>query len=395
MAPSKLPRPPRAPAMGILAEDLQGSVAVACRLRQRGLDPVIVRHPAAVVSDADAIVVDLDLHHAAGAAEARIREWAAWLDDHGCERVEAKLNAELRGSPDALVAGIDAGQDENGILLVVPAYPTAGRVCVDGHLLAPMPVGAGLDVDVRSAIRTENAELIGLTTLDQGADAVTAHILEACARGIRRFVLDGTVEAHLGTAAQAATRLREEGHAVATASTGGWLRFYPDLGRDGFVVVVTPGNHETDLAQLRRLGAAYGSRALITTAAEAASWGTAAAHEVLASHRILALHETDRDDPDRWVVAEQLARAVRGLLDASAHGKNKCLGVVVSGGLTTTALVQQLGGTSLSAGLELEPLCPTARITGGDFDDLRLLCKATGTGSEETLLRMTRQILGA
>ncbi|MFD0891629.1 four-carbon acid sugar kinase family protein, partial [Streptosporangium algeriense] len=137
MSPSKLPRPPREPAMGILAEDLQGSVAVACRLRQRGLDPVIVRYPESVVSDADAIVVDLDLHHAAGAAEARIREWAAWLDDHGCERVEVKLNAELRGSPDALIAGIDAGLDENGILLVVPAYPTAGRVCVDGRLLAP------------------------------------------------------------------------------------------------------------------------------------------------------------------------------------------------------------------------------------------------------------------
>ncbi|MFD0886004.1 nucleotide-binding domain containing protein, partial [Streptosporangium algeriense] len=89
------------------------------------------------------------------------------------------------------------------------------------------------------------------------------------------------------------------------------------------------------------------------------------------------------------------AGAVRSLLDVSARSKNKCLGVVVSGGLTTTALVQQLGGTSLNAGLELEPLCPTARITGGDFDDLRLLCKATGTGSEETLLRMTRQILGA
>ncbi|MFJ2226659.1 four-carbon acid sugar kinase family protein [Streptomyces halstedii] len=384
----------RALAMGVLAEDLQCSVTVACRLRQRGLEPVIVRDPSTAVDGADAVVVDLDLHHAGHAAMALIEEWTNWLDSHGCSRLEVKLNAELRGSPDALVAGIEGCHGGNGILLVVPAYPTAGRVCVDGRLLAPMPAGNGLDVDVRTAVRIEDAEVVGLSVLNRGAEAVTDHVRAALARGTRRFVLDGTVETHLGAAAQVASRLHEEGHRVATASTGGWLRFYPDLGRDGFVVVVTPANHETDRAQLRRLAAAYGTRALMTTAAEALRWGPVAARQVLASHRVLALHETDRDDPDRWVVAEQLARAVRGLLDVASQGDNRCLGAVVSGGLTTTALVRELGGTSLSAGLELEPLCPTARVAGGAFDGLRLLSKASGTGSEETLLRMTRQILG-
>ncbi|MEU8623537.1 four-carbon acid sugar kinase family protein [Streptomyces sp. NPDC048669] len=384
----------RALAVGILAEDLQCSVTVACRLRQRGLEPIIVSDPSTPITGADAVVVDLDLHHAGQAAAARIEQWTNWLESHGCRRLEVKLNAELRGSPDTLVAGVEGCHDENGILLVVPAYPTAGRVCVDGRLLAPMPAGNGLDVDVRAALHIEDAEVVGLPVLNQGGEAVTAHVRAALACGTRRFVLDGTVETHLAAAAQVATQLIEDGHRVATASTGGWLRFYPDLGRDGFVVAVTPANHETDRAQLRRLGAAYGTRALITTAAEAASWDPAVTRKVIASHRVIALHETDRNDPDRWVIAERLAQAVRALLAVSSDSDNKCLGAVVSGGLTTTALVRELGGTGLTAGLELEPLCPTARVAGGAHDGLRLLSKASGTGSEETLLRMTRQILG-
>lgn len=381
------------PAVGVLAEDLQAAVAVASRLRQRGLAPVIVRDPSASVSGADAVVVDLDLHHAVSGSQAHTRTWIDWLQGQGCELIEVKLNAELRGSPEALVAGL--AESEESLLLIVPAYPTAGRVCVDGHLLAPLPVGSGLDVDVRAATNSRDAQLIGLSTINQGTDAVVASVEAAVAAGTRRFIFDGTVEEHLRGAADAAKKLRDAGFDVVTASTGGWLRFHPDLGSDGFVVVVTPANHDTDRAQLKRVGAAYGSRALMTTAAEALTWADDTAHEVLASHRVVAVHETDKDDPDRWVISEGLARAVRGLLEASNRGPNHCLGIVASGGLTTTALVGELRGDGLRADLELEPLCPSATIVGGDYDGLRLLSKATGTGSEETLLRMTRQILGA
>lgn len=381
------------PAIGVLAEDLQAAVAVASRLRQRGLDPMIVRDPSTDVAGADAVVVDLELHHALGRSEDHTRTWISWLRAQGCELIEVKLNAELRGSPATLVKGLTESNDS--VLLVVPAYPTAGRVCVDGHLLAPMPAGEGLDVDVRAATGADEARLIDLATINRGTDAIVEIIRESVAKGERRFIFDGTVEDHLRGAAVAAKVLRDAGMDVVTASTGGWLRFHPDLGSDGFVIVVTPANHDTDRAQLRRVGSAYGSRALMVTAAETLNWRGRIAREVLASHRVIAVHETDRESPDRWVISEELARAVRSLLDASRRGPNRCLGIIVSGGLTTTALVSQLGGDGLSAGLELEPLCPSASVIGGDYAGLRLLSKATGTGSEETMLRMTRQILGA
>jgi uncharacterized protein YgbK (DUF1537 family) len=384
----------RTPALGILAEDLQSAVAVATRLRQRGLEPLVVRDPTDAATDADAIVVDLGLHHSEDDAEDRIREWSQRLRRLGCERIEAKLNAELRGLPDALVAGINEAS-EDGVLLVVPAYPTAGRVCVDGRLLAPMPAGGGLDVDVRESLRIPNAELVPLADVNQGATAVAARLSTQHSQGVQSFIFDGTVEAHLSTAAQVAGALRDRGLPVVTASTGGWLRFHPDLGRDGFVLVVAPASHEMDRAQLHRLGAAYGSRSLIINGADAAGWGASAIRDVIASHRVLVVHDTDGAERDRWAIAAHLAAIARRILDASTSSANRCLGIVTSGGLTTAALVEHLGGSSLRAGLELEPLCPAAHVTGGAYDGLRLLSKASGTGSEETLLRMTRQILGA
>lgn len=386
------------PALGVLAEDLQGAVASAARLRQRGLQPAIVQDRRLPDGQIDAIVVDLDLHHAGPDKAAHVASWAAWLQDTGCRRLEVRLNAELNGAPQTLVGGLlaERGPDSgtggpSDVLLVIPAYPTSGRVCVNGALIS---LGSGLNLDVRERLGIPGARLVDLGSLTQGGHIAGQRMLDWIARGERTFVFDGTLDSHLATAASAADLLHQHGHHVLTASTGGWLRHFPDLGRDGFVLVALPGDLPPDQAQLARVAEAYGTRALVTSAAESMRWTPAQARDVMAHHRVIALYDTDAEAQDRWGVAEGIASAAQRLLHLSADGPNRCQGVVTSGGLTTTAVVRALGSDTLLPDMEIEPLCPSAHIADGPFAGLPLLSKQGGTGSPETLVVMCRQILG-
>ncbi|MDQ4212432.1 four-carbon acid sugar kinase family protein [Microbacterium sp. ASV81] len=387
-----------APALGVLAEDLQGAVASAARLRQRGLRPVIVQDRVPPDGPVDAVVVDLDLHHAGVDKAGHVAAWAAWLRDSGCSRLEVRLNAELNGAPQTLVAGLLAEQRPDpgaagpfDVLLVIPAYPTSGRVCVDGALIS---LGSGVNLDVRERLGIPGARLVDLGSLTQGGNVTGQRMLDWIARGERTFVFDGTLESHLATAASAADMLHQHGHRVLTASTGGWLRHFPDLGRDGFVLIALPGDLPPDQAQLARVAETYGTRALVTSAAESMRWTPAQAREVMAHHRVIGLHDKNAGEQDRWGLAQGIAAAAQRLLQLSADGPNRCQGVVTSGGLTTTAVVRALGSDTLVPDVEIEPLCPRARIAAGPFAGLTLLSKQGGTGSPETLVMMCRQILG-
>src|SRR5262249_42865391 len=129
----------------------------------------------------------------------------------------------------------------DALVVAVPAWPDAGRVCVGGHQRAR---GTAREVEVAPALFGDTpAEVVRPETL-----------LERVRAGGRRFVVDGERHEDLRAAAEAVAALAEP---VVTASPGAWLQYHPLAARTSeFVLVVLSSNTELNHRQLAALRAA-------------------------------------------------------------------------------------------------------------------------------------------
>lgn len=382
-------------AVGVLAEDLQGALAAASRLQQRGLRVALVQSRDDVLPDVDAVIVDLGLRHRLEEPGQVVAEWARWLRTRGVERIEARLDPGLHGNPAAILRGARVGASVDSQVWIVPAYPTAGRACLDGKLLLAGADGAAIELDLREHLELgEDVVAIDLHTVTAGATAVHDAVTTAQRSGARGFLFDATTESHLEVVADASERVRATGTELVTATSGAWLRYHPDTGRDGYVIVAASGSDLVDRAQLLRVSNTYGPKALAMSSEEMLDASLDHIHRVLAQHRVVVVQAHDLARAEPAVVAGEIGQAVRRLLDLGSLGLRPCLGIVTSGGLTTSEVIRGLEPDSLRPGNELEPLCPVVRIDGGPFDHLPVISKSGGVGTSETLVRLIRRILG-
>ena len=230
--------------------------------------------------------------------------------------------------------------------------------------------------------------------MTSGVDAVVDAVLRHERAGSRFIVFDATTAEHLSVAATATERLSRGDRQVLTASSGGWLRYFPDLDSDGFLVVAAPAAHESDQRQLTQLADAYGRRAIVMTADDVLVATQKHLGQVTSEYRIVVLTGTQGQDVDPWITAANLGAAVRRILDITNLGFHRCLGVITSGGITTGRVIKSLEATDLRPGQELEPLCPAVRVHGGPHSGMAIISKASGVGTDETMLRLAGRILG-
>ena len=232
--------------IGVIADDLTGALGSAARLRRGGLEPVVVWRPEDLPDafNPRAVVVDMRTRDSPAGPRATAREWAQRLRERGCARYEQRIDSTLRGEPAEELAGLLEGADlQDALVVAVPAWPDAGRVCVGGRQRAR---GTGREVEVAPA-------LFGGAPAEVVRPEALAERVRAGAT--RRFVVDGESDEDLRAAAHAVDGLRE---AVVTASPGGWLQYHPIAARAGaeFVLVVLSSNTELNHRQLAALWAA-------------------------------------------------------------------------------------------------------------------------------------------
>src|SRR3954468_2574817 len=214
-------------AIGVLADDLTGALGSAARLKAGGLDPVVVWRPEDLREPPRAVVVDMRTRDAPLGPRATAARWAERLRELGCECFEQRIDSTLRGAPAEELAGLLEGAGKtDAIVVAVPAFPDAGRVCAGG-------IQAGVDVAERLFGR---AQVVRPEALRSAIEA-----------GATRLVVDGGREKDLLAAAQAV-----DGLDVVTVSSGGWLKYHPRA-RGEFVLVVLGSNTELNHRQLARL----------------------------------------------------------------------------------------------------------------------------------------------
>jgi uncharacterized protein YgbK (DUF1537 family) len=340
-------------AIGVLADDLTGALASAARLKAGGLDPVVVWRPEDLRDSPRAAVVDMRTRDAPLGPRRTAAAWAQRLRELGCERFEQRIDSTLRGAPAEELAGLLEGAElRDAVVVAVPAFPGAGRVCAGG-------VQQGVEVA---------PALFG----DAAAEVVRPEALrERLAAGVTRLVVDGSSDADLRATAEAV-----DGLDVVTASPGGWLKYHP-RSHGEFVLVVLGSNTALNHRQLARLR----ERGNVAVAADAHAPAAGAQTRVVQT--ILGAVPDDlRRDPR---LADRAADEAAGLLEAAHARGERCRGIVASGGHMASRLVDALGAQRLAVAGEVAPLCPRGTVASGPWSGLAVITKGGLIGDDGTL----------
>jgi hypothetical protein len=316
---------------------LTGALGSAARLRAGGLEPVVVWRPEDLPRELRprAAVVDMRIRDAAAGPRATAALWAERLRKMDCTRFEQRINSTLEGSPAEELAGLLEGAAlDDAVVVAVPAWPDAGKVCVDG---------------------LQDGVEVGPLLFGERVDVVQPDELAARVRaGATRLVVDGSSDHDLRVAATAVDALEAE-YTIVTASPGAWLRHHPVSARPrkGFALVVLGAGAQLngDLDDLDAL----------IVGPDPPDW-----EEVAAGGKTVVL-DVDRAAAD--AAASVLARAHElGL---------KCRGVVASGGPLASRLVDALGAQRLAVAAEVAPLCARGTLFGGEWAGLSVITRGS------------------
>jgi uncharacterized protein YgbK (DUF1537 family) len=374
---------PPAPQIGVLADDLTGALGSAARLRDGGLETLVVWRPEDLPEAfrPRAVVVDMRTRDAPRGPRATACEWARRLRDLGCARFEQRIDSTLRGAPAEELAGLLEGAGlGDAVVIAVPAFPDAGRVCVGGRQRA---AGTRREVEVAPALFGPEVT-VEVVAPGEVADRVRAG-------AATRFVVDGADDDDLRFAADAVAALEREGVPVVTASPGGWLRHHPVAAgiRAEFVLVVLGSNTARNHRQLDALR--DGREAVLVVPAGSGAvtpdWDPLAAGGATLVVETISGSEPDdeRRDPR---LADGAADAAAALLGRAHERGLHCRGVVASGGHMASRLVDALAADRLGVLGEVAPLCPRGMLAGGPWSGLPVVTKGGLVGEDGTLMAL-------
>ena len=264
-----------------------------------------------------------------------------------CARYEQRIDSTLRGEPAEELAGPARGRasSTDALVVAVPAWPDAGRVCVGGAPARARRRGARSRWRRRcSATRTAEVVRPG------GAGRARARGRGAALRGRRR--------ARRGPARGRARRSPRWTEPVVTASPGGWLRYHPlarARGRASCSSCSAPTRRSTTASSTRS------ARTARVGAPELAAQRPRAAPSLVET-----ISDSSPDDVHRDPrLADDAAAAAAALLGDAHERGLRCRGVVASGGHLASLLVDALGAQRLSVAGEVAPLCARGTLAGG------------------------------
>jgi uncharacterized protein YgbK (DUF1537 family) len=387
--------------LAIVADDLTGACdSIAPFAAPCAPMPVLLRATAPPLDDRGIWAIDLDVRDAgpAQAASAVRRALEPRIPE---QRVFLKVDSAGRGQIGAMVSGALAAGAR--AVLISPAFPRRGSTVVHGSV----HVGAeGVAVDLTalgspSAERDDAPLLIGAATVAQGPERLVKVVSDAVRDGVRRVVVDADCDRCLRSIVIAWLRLRD----VALAGSGGATRALadlarevspheptpagrtpPDAGQDDAVLVVSASPSPAAIAQLAVLEARCGAALVrFDPVEQGANVPAPSAARVLVC--ATASSSVDRDDGER-------ARVVARTAAAWAAERRSIVGVVLVGGATARAFLDETGADRLDVEGELAAGIPHGIVRGGWMAGIRFVTKAGRFGDADTLTRAVDHVLG-
>jgi 3-dehydrotetronate 4-kinase len=390
--------------LGCIADDLTGATDLANTLVRQGMRTVqVIGVPAgAAPADVDAIVVALKSRTIPAVEAVRLSRAAlAWLKAEGarqylfkyCSTFDSTDAGNIGPVADALLADLGAP-----FTIACPAFPENGRTIYQGHLFVGRqllsdssmrnhPLTPMTDADLVRVLGRQTKAKVGLVpyvVVRAGPEAIAAEFVKLRQAGLSYAIVDAIDDRHLLDigAASADLALITGGSGIALGlpenfrrkgllQTAGVVDVLPHI--EGAAAVIAGSASAATLAQVQEMKRSRPSFAIDAlalaegrdVAGEAIAW----AKPHLAEGPVLIYATAPPAEVARIQAAlgrERAGELIEGALAAIAVGLVGA-GVrrlVIAGGETAGAVVQQLGVQALRIGPQIDPGVPWTASLG-------------------------------
>ncbi|MFC3997723.1 four-carbon acid sugar kinase family protein [Nocardiopsis sediminis] len=413
----------------VVADDLTGANATGARFARSGMRVATVApehvHPAA--REYDVVVANLDSRHLPADQAADLVTdviEAAWPVGLVVKRTDTTLRGNIGAELEAAWRSVRerTGPATRVRALFAPAFPTSGRVTVDGvQLLDGVPLErteAAVD-PLRPMVTSVVADIVArqsdLAVRHVPIRRVTQGLLsEDLAAGDEPVVLcDALTEQHLADIAEAAAEVHRRDGTVWVAVDPGpagalladALRLRGRAEAAGPLLTVVGSATELTRRQLDTVARTGPVRFVDVDAARFAAGEPghrAALADALARHLETAVFpevvvvRTATSAQDVVQLPDAARRELPGLLAGlvagvvhdvqRAPGAAPPSGLYTSGGDVTSAVLDALGARAFEVGGEVVPLAVHGRLIGGPLDGTPVVTKGGLVGDDTTLL---------
>ena len=392
--------------LGIIADDLTGSMDSSGYFAGRGLSTVVVLDPG-FSARADVVVINTNSRaEDPDTAGEKVRQAAGSLKNR---LVYKKIDSTLRGNIGVELA---AAMSETGCdkAVVAPAFPVVGRIMTGGILLVNGVAVAETQFAADPISPVTESHLPGLLAQTTGRQVGTVGVadIDAGAESLRRrineipadiVVCDVEKPSHLVGIVRAAALA--EGRWLLCGSGGMARELYrlispsgsdplkPSGRPPGPALVVVGTRNQVAANQLRKAQEALGfpilslGREHLGRGDEGITRIAAEAARLLTEGKGVAISGTLAPYiPELKAVPEVMAAATRKILSSGKFG-----GLFLSGGDIAVAVCRCLSVAAISVLGEVEPGVPAGEFLGGSFQGMRVVTKAGGFGTEEALVK--------
>jgi uncharacterized protein YgbK (DUF1537 family) len=412
-------------ALGCIGDDYTGSSDLANALTRQGLRTIqTIGVPAddLELPPADAVVVALKSRSIPAAeAVAMARPARAWLKARGVRHIMFKVCSTFDSTDRGNIGPVmDALRDEDGggLVLVNCAFPENRRTIYFGNLFVgdvPLnessmkdhPLNPMHDANLMRVLGRQSRNRIGLVPLsdvERGEAAITARMQVLAAEGYGAAVIDSVLDRDLGPMGRAALKtaltvgasgmgiglaraLIEEG-AVKPADASDWNAAPvggPIAALSGSCSAATLDQvaQAERWAQVLRLNTealASGpeeARRAIAWAAPRLADGPVLIASSAPPQAVQALQARFGREAGGRAIEDAMAVIAQGLVDAGVRR------LIIAGGETSGAVVDQLGLAAFSIGPEIAPGVPVLRTVGGRGPDMVLALKSGNFGGPD------------
>ena len=408
--------------LGCIADDYTGASDLANTLTKCGLRTVqTIGVPAAdlALPDVDAVVVALKSRSCAkDDAVAWSRAANAWLRARGATHVLFKICSTFDSTKEGNIGPVaEALQAKSGdtIVLVTPAFPETGRTVYQGNLfvgavplnespLKDHPLNPMHDANLVRVLAEQSRSKVGvvnLASVAKGTDAIRIKLAELAGAGVRMAIIDAVFDPDLETIGLVALD-----HQLSVGASGIGLGLARGLVTTGRVRATPAGSSlgapvggpaaclagscsQATLTQIARAEAAMpvlrldpealiSDKAAVARALDWAAERLAAGPVLIASSSsadaVAAVQARHGRDKAGHAIEQAMAAIGAGLV---ARGVRR---LVVAGGETSGAVVDQLKIPAFLIGEEIAAGVPVLRTAGWPNGDMVLALKSGNFG---------------
>lgn len=412
--------------IAIIADDLTGANATAALLSTRGFTTMTCLDNHDKQQERFDVVSFSTDSRSVSYAEAyqRVAECVARINPDRT-LISKRIDSTLRGN---LGAEVDAVIDSfpHLMAIVVPVYPTSGRICVGGSLLVdgiPLqntamrndPKNPMLESSVPELFRQQTNKSVGYICLRDvlsGENTLVKKLQELYHRNIRIVIIDATTADDISQIAQAIQKAKipcfcvDPG--VFTAQLA-WLRFSSGRRRTNKVLLAIGSVSDLTQRQIKKLR--YEREVYIETLSaenlidfslqpQSATQLVAKLLDKTRTYDVIGIDSVET--PEHICKLETLAKKYgvdsheascminRGIAEVVAQvlikEKSPISGLYGSGGDVMVSITKRLKGSGVVLKDEVEPLTVYGKLVGGLSDGLPLITKGGFVGNDDTLI---------